>query len=94
MGLVYPIRLQLPVSMTNYDDLPEDVFSMVDWFPVLRHLRSMAKSSSGLAVVGVKVIVDEFGTPMLWNTPTIDKLLPRATRDEALSELLSKLTEG
>jgi len=94
MGLVYPIRLQLSVPMTNYDDLPDDVFSMVDWFPILRHLRSMAKSSSGLAVVGVKVIVDEFGTPMLWNTPTIDKLLPRATRDEALSELLSKLTEG
>jgi len=54
----------------------------------------MAKSSSGLAVITVRCVIDEFGTPMLWNTPTIDKLLPRATRDEALSELLSKLTEG
>jgi hypothetical protein len=80
--------------MSNYDDLPEDVFALAEWFPILRHLRGMAKSSSGLAVLQVRVIVDEFGSPMLWNTPTIDKLLPRATRDEALSELLSKLTEG
>lgn len=76
--------------------IPDDIDALRPWFPAIRHCISVSKLSDCLAVVTLRIVVDEMGrpTPGLWILPTIDKLLPRATRDEALSELLSKLTES
>ena len=74
--------------------IPEDIDYLAPFFPAIRHIRSVSKLSSGLAIVSLKIIIDEYGKPVpgLWTFPTITRLVPRATADEALRDILEQLT--
>jgi hypothetical protein len=74
---------------------PDDYSTLADWFPIIRHARSVAKQSSGLAVLTIRVVVDSLGKPAgLWIMPELTRLVPRATADLALKEIIEQLTEG
>jgi hypothetical protein len=67
---------------------------MSEWFPIIRHMRMITKANTGLAVLSVRVVVDEFGRPVCWLTPTLDRIQPRATSVEALAALIETLVES
>jgi hypothetical protein len=75
-------------------NVPEDIEYLAPFFPAIRHIRSVTKLSSGLCVVTLKILVDEYGRPYpgLWMMPTLEKLVPKDTADLALREIIDKLT--
>lgn len=73
--------------------IPEDIDSLRNWFPAIRHMRSVARQSTGYAIVTLRVIVNEFGQPAgLWIMPELTRLVPRYTADQALAEVVKGLT--
>jgi hypothetical protein len=74
--------------------VPDDYEFLQPYFPAIRHLRSIAKQSSGLGVVVLRIVIDEFGKPKLWTMPELTRLVPRATADLALADLVKQLTES
>lgn len=73
--------------------IPDDIETLKYWFPVIRHARAVAKQSSGLGIITIRVVVNEIGQPAgLWVMPTMELLVPRSTADLALREILDKLT--
>ena len=72
---------------------PDDIEYLTPWYPALRHARSVCKLSGCMGVVTMRVVVDEMGRPCgLWMLPRFEKLLPQATADMALREIVEKLT--
>lgn len=73
--------------------LPDDIEYLRPFFPAIRHLRSVAKGSAGLGVITMRIVIDEFGRPKLWTMPTLTRLVPRMTADQALAEIIEQLME-
>ena len=71
--------------------LPEDYCMLEPWFPAIRHLRNAARQSTGVGVLTMRILIDEYGRPKLWMMPELIKLVPRATADEALTEIIKGL---
>lgn len=67
---------------------PEDV--RPQWFNVIRRMQSVArKDNQGLAVLNVRVLVDENGTPIIWTEPSVTLLEPKRLSEHVL-ELLTE----
>lgn len=76
------------------NDPPEDYHTLCQWFPIIRHARSVAKSN-GMSVITIRVIVDDLGNPLApWPVPEAVRLLPRMSSQETISDLLQKLMNG
>ena len=72
------------------DSIPQDLNSLLPWFGLVRHARSVGKNS-GLSVLQLTVIVDESGNPVLFLQPKAIRLYPRESGRDAINELLGKL---
>ena len=66
----------------NYNDLPFPLDIKPDWLNIIRRLQSMSSKNNGTAILTIKVLINENGTPLFWTEPTIDRLEPR--RHESL----------
>ncbi len=67
---------------------PDDI--RPQWFNVIRRLQSVArKNNQGLAVLDVRVLVDENGTPVIWTEPNVTLLEPKRMSEHVL-ELLTE----
>jgi hypothetical protein len=60
------------------------------WLNVIRRLQSACYGNQGLAVLSIRVLVDERGEPILWTEPSRIKLEPKATGLETLLDLTSE----
>jgi hypothetical protein len=57
---------------------------------VIRRLQSVARrNNQGLAVLDVRVLVDENGTPVIWTEPNVTLLEPKRMSEHVL-ELLTE----
>lgn len=73
-------------------DIPSDLAVLKPWLPVIRHCISVAKQSSGIGVLTVRIMVN-YGRPAgLWIMPELVRLVPRDTADQALEEIIEGLT--
>lgn len=70
---------------------PGDYNYLVPWFKVIRAIRSKA-TTGGVAVVTLRVVVDESGTPLLWDAVEVNRLYPSSKAVDIISQLLEKLT--
>ena len=77
--------------MTNNNGVPADLAELLPWLNIIRRMRS-ASFSSGYAVLGIRVIVDDSGTPIQWTAPTVTLLEPRR-EGGAIDILLTTLNE-
>ncbi len=67
---------------------PEDI--KPQWFNVIRRLQSVARENNqGLAVIDLRVLVDEDGTPVTWTEPRRQLLEPKRMSQHVL-ELLTE----
>jgi len=62
--------------MTDNNRLPGDIKDLLPWLNVVRRLRSVS-ITSGYAVLGIRVIVDDHGQPVQWTAPTVTLLEPK-----------------
>jgi hypothetical protein len=69
------------------NQIPLDV--RPQWFNPIRRLQSVASKSKGMAIISMKILIDEDGLPVQWTDPTLTKLEPK--RD--LETILKLLTE-
>jgi len=61
-----------------------------EWLNVIRRLQSVARHGQcGCAVIGIKVLVDENGTPIFWTNPDCVTLEPKA---RATADLMARLS--
>jgi hypothetical protein len=74
-------------------DVPSDLAVLKPWFPAIRHCISVAKQSSGLGVLTLRIVIN-YGKPFgLWIMPELTRLVPRDTADQALKEIIYGLTD-
>jgi hypothetical protein len=67
---------------------PEDI--RPQWFNVIRRLQSVARENNqGLAVLDIRVLVDQEGTPITWTEPKRTLLEPKRMSEHVL-ELLTE----
>ena len=71
--------------------VPADFAEILKWASVVRRLISVSRSG-GYAVLSIKVVVDQDGTPIHWAEPTMTKLEPKRESVEVITELLAHLT--
>ena len=76
--------------MTDNNRLPGDIKDLLPWLNVVRRLRSVS-ITSGYAVLGIRVIVDDSGQPVQWTAPTVTLLEPKHD-GHVVDMLLSTLT--
>lgn len=68
----------------NQGGFPEDVRPqwrgpLLVWLNIIRRLQSVAKTrNAGHAVLTIRVLVNEDGTPLVWSEPEVVKLEPMA----------------
>src|SRR3990167_4613033 len=80
----------LPGTMTV--KLPEDVKPA--WLNVFRRLQSIAsKRNGGIAVLTIRVVVDENGTPIFWTEPSCTLLEPKGQSHDILRLLTGAIGE-
>lgn len=73
--------------MHNSRGWPDDI--RPQWFNVIRRLQSVARDGNqGLAVLNMRVLVDEDGTPVTWTEPKRTLLEPKRMSEHVL-ELLT-----
>jgi hypothetical protein len=70
--------------------VPEDLDLLRPWLPLIRRLRKEAKDGGHCAVLSLRVIVDQDGTPRHWTMPQRLSLEPRASSED-LVKLLNTL---
>jgi len=75
--------------MTDNNRLPGDIKDLLPWLNVVRRLRSVS-ITSGYAVLGIRVIVDDHGQPVQWTAPTVTLLEPK-NNGHAVDMLLATL---
>ncbi len=67
---------------------PDDI--RPQWFNVIRRLQSVAREDNqGLAILAIRVMVDQDGTPVIWTEPERILLEPKRLSEHAL-ELLTE----
>lgn len=67
---------------------PDDI--RPQWFNVIRRLQSVARDGNqGLAILAIRVMVDDTGTPVIWTEPTRKLIEPKRMSQHAL-ELLTE----
>ena len=57
--------------------VPCDIEELSPWLNVIRRLRSVTHTSSGYAILTIRVLVDADGIPIQWTAPTITLLEPK-----------------
>ena len=60
---------------TNH--VPCDIKELSPWLNVIRRLRSVTYTSSGYAILTIRILVDADGTPVQWTKPVITLLEPK-----------------
>jgi hypothetical protein len=75
---------------TPTDRVPPDLELLRPWLALVRRLRKEAKDGGHCAVISLRVIVDQDGTPRHWTVPQRLSLEPRASSEE-LVKLLDTL---
>lgn len=70
---------------------PGDLEELLPWLNIIRRMRSVS-ITSGYAVLGIRVIVDNEGKPVQWTSPTVTLLEPKHS-GEAIDVLLTLLHE-
>ena len=62
------------------------------WLNVARKLQFVSKNSGnqGLAVLAVRILIDELGNPICWTTPTVNKIEPKGNKDEILARFFGE----
>ena len=61
---------------TNH--VPCDIKELSPWLNVIRRLRSVTYTSSGYAILTIRVLVDADGTPIQWTAPSVTLLEPKS----------------
>jgi hypothetical protein len=67
--------------MKHEIDLPQDVKR--GWLLVARRCQSVARTD-GLAIITIKVLVDQDGNPRAWLEPVCQKIEPKASSSQIL----------
>lgn len=57
------------------------------WFNPIRRLQSVAQKSNGMAIVTMKIVVNELGEPVQWAEPAITLLEPKRDKRTILDLL-------
>jgi hypothetical protein len=80
--------------MTNNSiPLPEDLHSLQPWFNVIRAARNAGRSG-GCSILTLRILVDDLAQPILFGSPSVTRLMPRASARDNLEVILRELEEG
>ena len=74
----------------NIDNVPEDLHSLSPWFSLIRSARNVGKSG-GYSILTIRVIVDDLAQPVLFGSPSVTRLMPRACARDNLEVVLREL---
>jgi hypothetical protein len=54
------------------------------WYNPIRRLQSVACKTQGYAIVSMRIVIDEYGDPVLWTDPQMTKIEPKGDRETLL----------
>ncbi len=81
------------ISEVSMPEIPLDIQPqfLLQWFNIIRRIQSVSKNgNNGIAIVNMRIVVDQDGRPRLWTEPTVTRLEPKRSSDDIIRLLVGE----